>query len=105
MKKFALIICLFVTFQTQAASISGRQFDFFISRSEYQVVQTIYFKWTRSWGGKPKAETASTMLHMMLGVGRGFRLTPAELSALNTIDSQVINRANLVSQSIKSKIR
>ena len=99
MKKLLIIYLLIIsTHQINATvPLSGRQFDFFITKSEYQIVRTIYFRWTFSWGGNPRIETASTMYYMMFGCcGKGLRLTPGEIAMLDLIDKRVISRANSI---------
>lgn len=105
---FVLLILLvpIVTPLAQPFPLSGRQFDMFTLSTERAGIAAVYARWLSRWGATPQGtETPSTMLHLMLGVGQGLRLTPSELDYIHRTDATVIRRAQLVLTAVRSRRR
>lgn len=103
MKKLILICLLTFSLQTYAGTISGHQYDAFCTKDEFISIDIIYYKWTQRWyasgvGVTDRPKSASTMMHMMFGVGKGFKLERWEINYLNFIDSRIIRRAELATR-------
>ena len=110
MKKLLIICLLAISSQVYAGTISGRQYDAFCTRDEFVSIDIMYYKWTQRWyasgiGVTDRPKSASTMMHMMFGVGKGFRLEQWEIDFLRILDARIVRRAELALQAIRSNRR